>query len=464
MPAASQCAHIQRSDKYTRSDTLAAQITELYAYITAANHRFLELVAEFDEQGYWQLGGVHSCAHWLNWQCGIGMNAAREKVRVARALKGLPKISKAFARGEISYSKVRAITRAATAETEDYLLMFARHGTAHHVEKLVRGYGRANRLRESATNTTPKSPRELTTRWDDDGCLVVTARLPAEQGALLLKAMELALDRQFAAAREIKDAASETNYVTAETPVREKESIATRRADALAEIAEAYLENETPQGSTANRYQVVVHVTAETSSAKHLDLPRLDDGPRVTAETSRRIGCDCSIVPIFKNSQGEPLSVGRKTRAIPPSIQRALRVRDGGCRFPGCTHSRHTDGHHIKHWADGGETSLKNLVTLCRHHHRLVHEGGFGCELNRYGAVVFKSPRGNVIPEAFEMKAPAAVNEPMVWIKQQVECGHIDSKTCVTRWEGERCDWPLAIGHLFVEHDLRTVGTEEHLN
>jgi hypothetical protein len=130
MPSAARITQPQLHEKYVNSDALAARITELYAYITAATHQFLMMVAEFDEQGYWQLGGVHSCAHWLNWQCGIGMNAAREKVRVARALKALPKISKAFQRGEISYSKVRAITRAANAETEDYLLMFARHGTS----------------------------------------------------------------------------------------------------------------------------------------------------------------------------------------------------------------------------------------------------------------------------------------------------------------------------------------------
>ena len=103
---------------------------------------------------------------------------------------------------------------------------------------------------------------------------------------------------------------------------------------------------------------------------------------------------------MFKGIKGEPLSVGRKTRAIPPAIMRALTTRDGGCRFPGCTHTRFADGHHIKHWADGGETSLSNLVLLCRHHHRLVHEGGFGCEVNNAGDVVFKSPRGNFISES----------------------------------------------------------------
>lgn len=456
MPAAALPTAIRPHRKYADSDALAAEITELYACITVATHKFLTLVAEFDEQGYWQLGGVQSCAHWLNWRCGIGMNAAREKVRVARALKALPKVSKAFARGEISFSKVRAISRVATPETEDYLLTFARNGTAHHVEKLVRGYRRASRLQDDARYRPAAERRELTTRWDEDGCLVVTARLPAEQGALLLKAMQLALDRQFEAARETRDEDKGVSYgaeihaTDAEMLDDQIESAASRRANALAEMAEAYLNSEAPTGSSGDRYQVVVHVTAETPDPLS-NMPHVDNGPHVTAVTSRRISCDSSVVPLFKNAGGEPLSVGRKTRAIPPSILRALRVRDGGCRFPGCTHTRFVDGHHIRHWADGGDTSLDNLVLLCRHHHGLVHEGGFGCEVNRHGAVVFKSPRGNVIPEAFEMTAPGMVQEPAAMIARHADCSHVTAETCGTRWAGEQCDWDLAVGHLFAE-------------
>ena len=520
MSAAARPTCVRSSEKYRKSDEMAARITELYAYITAADYQFLVLVAEFDRHGYWELGGIRSCAHWLNWQCGIGMNAAREKVRVARALEALPKISKAFARGEISYSKVRAMTRVANADNEDYLLHFARHGTAYHVEKLVAGFRRAKRL-QAAEGQNVRRHREVATRWDDDGCLVVTARLPAEQGAVLLKALELGVDRQFDAERETKDTTADPVYFAAdatdttdaaaaaaaadpagaaETSNQAKPTHAMRRADALAEMAEAYLAHEAPKGSAGDRYQVVVHVTAETPGAgaapapdvsrpeqdprvaaetavtdrlpgpgtPRLDsrtpvsaetavtgllpgpgMPRLDGGPRVSAETSRRIGCDSAIVPMFRNIRGEPLSVGRKTRAIPPPILRALWVRDGGCRFPGCTNARFADGHHVKHWADGGETRLDNLVLLCRHHHGLVHEGGFACERNRQGHVVFRSPRGNVIPDAFELTAPAAVREPVAWLAGEFDCEHIDAQTCVTKWQGERCDWDMAVGHFF---------------
>ena len=169
MPAATYSTHAERLERYRRCDELGDTISELHAHITAATSRFLTLLAEFDENRYYETAGFPSTAHWLNWRCGIGCNAAREKVRVARALTQLPKIDAALARGEISYSKARAITRAATPENEDYLLMFARHGTAHHVERLIRGYRRVKRLQTAEIEKQPHKLREVSTRWDEDG-------------------------------------------------------------------------------------------------------------------------------------------------------------------------------------------------------------------------------------------------------------------------------------------------------
>jgi hypothetical protein len=155
-------------------------------------------------------------------------------------------------------------------------------------------------------------------------------------------------------------------------------------------MAESYLENGPAKSSSADRYQVMVHVspetlvndepdhsdvTAVTSAGSNEEIGHIENGPRVTAVTSRRICCDSSVSRIVENEKGEPLSIGRKTRVIPPPMRRALKTRDKNCRFPGCTHQHFIDGHHIRHWADGGETSLDNLVQLCRFHHRLVHEG-----------------------------------------------------------------------------------------
>ena len=168
------------------ADALGRQITELCGYLYAATYRLLVLIREFDEQGGWEHAGLCSCAHWLNFKCGIGLNAAREKLRVARALKELPAISTAFEAGRLSYSKVRAMTRIADADNEDYLLMIAEHGTAYHVETLVAKYRRCKRLEDVEQANRQHAERRVSYHFDADGCLVLNARLPAEQGALIV--------------------------------------------------------------------------------------------------------------------------------------------------------------------------------------------------------------------------------------------------------------------------------------
>ena len=152
-------AAVPSSPSSARADTeaLGGQITELCGYIYAATYRLLVLIREFDEQDGWHQYGLRSCAHWLNFKCGIGLNAAREKVRVAHALEDLPKISAAFEQGRLSYSKVRAMTRIADAGNEDYLLGIAKHGTAQHVEGLVSRYRRCRRLRKRPASAKPGS-------------------------------------------------------------------------------------------------------------------------------------------------------------------------------------------------------------------------------------------------------------------------------------------------------------------
>ena len=414
----------------SEADQLGAEITELCSYIYAAESRLLTLIREFDEKQFWAQQGLCSCAHWLNFKCGIGMNAAREKVRVAHALAKLPKVSVRFANGVLSYSKVRAITRIADESNEDYLLMIAEHGTAHHVEKLVSKYRTAKRLQDAEVANEQYIAREMTHFYDHDGCLVIKARLPAEQGALIVKALEMAMDANFA----------DVTAVTSE----ELEPIAARRADALAEVAETYMNNNESSGSTADRYQVIVHVGAAPDHDSYIE-----DGPGVTAVTSRRIACDGSIVAIKEDNNGEPLSIGRRSRSIPPSMRRALRVRDKGCRFPGCTNTRFVDGHHIQHWADGGETSLGNLVMLCRHHHHLVHEGGFVCEKSADGAINFRDQREQVLESEPRMPGVAANDDIQQWLDREFFEANIDSDACTARWyAGERMDWHAAVGNL----------------
>src|SRR6202161_1318211 len=174
-------------------EELEAQITELAGHLNAANFRWLSLISEFDRRHGWSDGSTQSCAHWLNWQCGIDIGAAREKVRVAHALEKLPRIAVAMSRGELSYSKARALTRVACENTEEYFLSIALHGTAAHVEKLVRCYRRAKESEELTREAQQQATRLLSHCYDEDGSLILKARLPAEMGALVLKALDAAL-------------------------------------------------------------------------------------------------------------------------------------------------------------------------------------------------------------------------------------------------------------------------------
>jgi len=151
---------------------------------------------------------------------------------------------------------------------------------------------------------------------------------------------------------------------------------------------------ESSSGDSLARLEVSDDTLARISRSE------IEDGPSLAAATARRLACDGPLVGIVEGDDGEPLSVGRRTRAIPPAVKRALASRDGGCRFPSCNRTRFTEGHHIEHWADGGETKLTNLITLCRFHHRLLHEGGFGLRVTDDGLFVFSRPDGTRIAEA----------------------------------------------------------------
>jgi hypothetical protein len=441
-------------------EELEAKITELWGHLNAATFRFLTLVAEFDRGEAYERHGLVNTAQWLNWQCGIGPVAAREKVRVARALEQLPEISAAFANGEISYSKVRAMTRVATSANESVLVHVARHGTAAHVEKLVRKYHWTQRRDAGKLEQQLHAQRHVTYFFDVNGELILNARLPPEMGAVVRKALEVAVE----ALREPSESPNAHGFVPAETDTYESPTAAARRADALQLIADTYLAQrgeDTGAGSSADRYQVVVHVDQAILSDA---CPAVDDephrcelesGPAVALDTARRLACDSTVIGIIEGSGGEPLDIGRKSRSIPPALSRALRARDGGCRFPGCDRTRFTDGHHVKHWADGGETKLSNLITLCGFHHRLVHEGGYGVAATDDGLFVFTRPdgrrveesgakcfRGNIAPRAADL----GFEETLRLYMLNREAGlAIKPETGACQWTGEPMDYSMAI-------------------
>jgi hypothetical protein len=285
-----------------------------------------------------------TCAHWLAWRLGIEIHTARERVRVARALGGLPKLHHALAAGELTYAKVRALTRVATPETEERLLAFGKAGTAAHVERLVRGWRHVDRAAERQAMAAGQRRRTLQVYQDADGMVVVRGR------AVLIQALNAARERLWAKAR--------VNDPEGDPPLHSQQ-----QADALGIIAEAALKHDLDPGPSGDRYQVVVHVDEPVLADP--DAPGqsvLADGQHVPAGTCRR-------------------------------------HRDQGCRFPGCG-LPFTQGHHIEHWADGGPTTLTNLTLLCRRHHRSVHEDGFQVQRLPDGELDFRRPDGRPLHQA----------------------------------------------------------------
>ncbi len=418
---------------------LVDQITTLAGHLNAAHARFLVLIAELDRRHGWAEWGVKSCAHWLNWKCGIGLGAAREKVRVAQALGKLPRIAEAMAEGRVSYAKARELTRVADASNEDYLLNIALCGTASHVEQLVRGYRRALDAAELSREAVQQRDQSLWFHTESDGSMVIRGRVPAEIGALFRKALEAA-----------EDSLPIPKNVPAGTFSDDLHRSRKRRVEALAVLAESFLASGPRELTGGERQQIVVHVDAETLKHSHAGRCELEHGPAIASETVRRLACDASVVAILENEQGEPLNVGRKTRTIPPAIRRALNARDKGCRFPGCNFKRFVDGHHVKHWIQGGETRLSNLVTLCRFHHRLVHEGQVEVQILDDGAFRFVRPDG----ETFESPAPRS--------REWTAPVHITPHTAITRWTGEALDHELAISCL-MERRAKNVPAETSL-
>jgi hypothetical protein len=398
---------------------LDAEIAELAAHIYAATCRWLLLVAEFERRGAHEECGFQHCASWLSWRCSVAAHTAREHVRVARALAELPLVRGAFSRGELSYSKVRALTRVAKPTNEVELVEVALHASASQLDRLVGAY---RGCLDPAEERAAHARRHLAYRWEDDGTLSIRARLPAEDGALFLRALE--------GSREAASALPEAEGGPAEPPPENPR--AASNADALVAMADAALASGQATRTGAERHQLVVHLEADRAT--------IADGPQIASAAARRLGCDASLLAIAEREDG-PLSVGRRTRTVPAAIRRALRARDGGCRFPGCDNRRFTDAHHIRHWADGGETSLRNLAELCRRHHRLVHEGGFTIDANGEG-LVFRRPDGIVVPEV-----PASPRGRPGYVAALSERRklRIHPETCFPRSAGDRMDLHLTV-------------------
>jgi uncharacterized protein DUF222/HNH endonuclease len=364
------------TDRHSSIDELDRAIVNLSARINAASYELLVLIRRFDERAGWLKWGFSDCVEWLHWRCDLGFSAAREKVRVAHALKTLPAISLSFSQGELSYSKVRALTRVARPDNEDALMAFALKTTAARVEERCREL-RCGTVDSATEANRAFAKRSLRMHRDPvRGTMTITVELPLEAGELIDKALDQA-----------RESSTSTGAEFAE------ESWSAQQADALVTMARSYLSGQRESSSTVSEnYQVTVHVDRSA-------LCNGDGRSGLPIESVKRLCCDSDTVVIVEGENGEPLNIGRKTRTVPTAIKRALRSRDRGCVFPGCTHTRFVDAHHIRHWAAGGETGLDNLLLLCTRHHRLVHEGGFSIAKDYRDRWYFRRPDGRAVPD-----------------------------------------------------------------
>lgn len=356
-------------------------ILDLCTRINVATYELLVMIREFEERGGFLKWGLANCAEWLAWRCDLSMTTAREKVRVARSLKELPLISASFSVGELSYAKVRALTRVANRTNEESLLEFALRHTATNVAERCRelrmGDVSSGNIAERAfANRSLRLSRNA-----DRGMMTVTVDLPLETGELIEKALDKARDDECLQIPDLVDT-----------------SWSTRQADAFVTMLKEYLQGRAEvANSGSDNYLVTIHVdqSALAGNEGRAALP---------IESVKRLCCDSHAVVLTEDA-GQPLSIGRKSRIIPRSVERAVRARDHGrCVFPGCKNQRFLHCHHVEHWANGGETSLDNLMLLCTKHHALVHEGGFRIEKDFQDRWYFLRPDGIAVPSCGYIK------------------------------------------------------------
>lgn len=313
----------------------------------AASARILEQVAEIDELGVWRAAGATSMVAWLAARYRLTWATTGEWVRVATALRALPRIRQAYRNGHLSWDQLRPLTKIADAQTD---ATWARRGPRMRPGGLWVEVRRRERVRAEQAGAEHRR-RYVRIGWNDERSLLfLEGMLTREQGA----AFETALS-------------SRAEEIAVEPEAEDK--MGARLADALVELSTS--------GGEPRPARLVVHADAAIVAGVDGREPRLaetESGVRIADDAVRRIACD-AVIDWVLESDGHPVGVGRRTRRIPPNILRLLRHRDRCCRFQGCERDRWMQAHHLHHWAQGGPTNLDNLVLLCHFHHRLVHEG-----------------------------------------------------------------------------------------
>jgi hypothetical protein len=369
-------------------EELQAGFGELNRAWEALGAKRLKWLAELERRAAYRADGHLSAASWLSDRFGVAAGAAKREVKTAMALEAMPRVQRALAAGTVSSSAVRVLVAAwqehpeAFSDDEHELLEEASARPADELRRVVSewshgldadgGAVRSERLRER---------RHLNAGPTEAGMVRVNGELDPESGEVVLTAMQAIVDADLRASarRDLR------------TPTQ-------RRADAWTELAQRYLNSPERPSVGGERPHLTLTVDVGTLRSG-TGSGQLDHAGALTAGAVRRVACDAAVMRVVTAGDSMPLDVGRKTAVIPAHLRRAVVVRDGACRFPGCRRPQAwCDAHHIVHWADGGETALGNLVLLCRPHHRLVHDGGFRVAMDE-GSPTFRRPDGSVLDD-----------------------------------------------------------------
>lgn len=365
------------------TERLEAEVRSLATRIAAATCRWLLMVAELDRREAYAHWECRSTAAWLSWQCSMSSRTANEHVRVARALEHLPTIRSMFGAGELSYSKVRALTRVADPQSEAELATVARSLTAAMLDETCGSVARTHREVDLGRDAAQQARRGVHFHEHDDGTVTITARVAPDVAELVGDVVDRLLD-------ELPDDEPGT-------------SLPARRADAL-ELAFLHLATGAGSGDRDERdalpplrTEVVVHADVETLVEREPGRCRTQSGRGLTVETVRRLACDGGL-RLSLERDGRTFDVGRRTRRAAAALRRkSMASHDHRCAFPGCNSTRHLQLHHIRSWLDGGPTDAENLLPLCHFHHRAVHERGWRITVRVDGTVIATSPGGRTL-------------------------------------------------------------------
>ncbi len=376
-------------------DSFEVRIARTAGLINALHAEMVDLMGEALEQGFAQGYGIHSPSHWLAWQAGLSPARAEALVRLAKRRGELPTVMASIRVGELSVDAAVEIARLAPADYEESVTDLAKVAMVSQLRRVLRTYGYDHDAQEDPSGPKPKAEERSVSMGTDEKGWWLRGRLPADEGAVVEKAINAARDDRFRALRdEQRDVEERLGLPPGSAP-------SVTAADGL--LAMAMAEASLAAGSDAHpgsdRYLVHLHLDASPTESDPTGVASIGLGPPLPAALRSLLLCDCNLRPVFE-VHGTALSVGRRTRTVSNRLRRVIEHRDRGCRVPGCGRTHGLEVHHIEHWEDGGPTDTDNLICLCRTHHRQHHLGllGIGGNPDRPsgsdGSVTFTDSRG----------------------------------------------------------------------